>query len=114
MRLGLESMEALPAQVRHPAVATPAVHVVGTNGKSSTVRFCAAALRTVGARVGAYLSPHVLGWEERVQLDGHPVAAGGLDRALAEVQAAAPAVERAVGEGPTQFEVLTAAAFLVF
>jgi dihydrofolate synthase/folylpolyglutamate synthase len=114
MRLGLERMGALLAELGHPERAAPAVHVVGTNGKSSTVRFCAAALTSAGERTGAYLSPHVIGWEERIQVDGEPVAADVLDSALSRVVEAVPAIEAAVGEGPTQFEVLTAAAFLVF
>jgi dihydrofolate synthase/folylpolyglutamate synthase len=107
-------MHVLLDELGHPERVAPAVHVVGTNGKSSTVRFCAAALRASGVHVGAYLSPHVLGWEERVQLDGEPITPGLFDQAVVQVQAAAPAVERAMGEGPTQFEAVTAAAFLAF
>ena len=90
-----------------------AIHVVGTNGKSSTVRFAAAALTASGLRTGAYLSPHVIGWDERVQIDGRPIGPAALAVALDRVQDAARAVERELGEGPTQFEALTAAAFLV-
>jgi dihydrofolate synthase/folylpolyglutamate synthase len=113
IRLGMERTTALLAELGEPQRALAAIHVVGTNGKSSTVRFCAAALAAQGLRTGAYLSPHVLGWEERVQLDGQPVEPWLLDAALARVEDAAGAVERRVGEEPTQFEALTAAAFLV-
>jgi len=63
--------------------------------------------------VGAYLSPHVLGWDERVQVEGRPVGPAALAVALDRVQDAARAVEASLGEGPTQFEALTAAALLV-
>ena len=60
--------------------AAPALHVVGTNGKSSTTRLAAAALAGTGRRVGTYLSPHIVDWTERVQLDGAPVGRGRLRR----------------------------------
>ena len=114
MKLGLERItRAARRSSSDPQERLDAIHVVGTNGKSSTVRFAAAALTASGLRTGAYLSPHVIGWDERVQIDGRPIGAGALAVALDRVQEAARAVEREHGEGPTQFEALTAAAFLV-
>jgi len=113
MRLGLERIAALLDELENPQERLDAIHVVGTNGKSSTVRFAAAALSASGMRTGAYLSPHVIGWDERVQIDGRPVGPAALAVALDRVQDAARAVEASLGEGPTQFEALTAAAFLV-
>ena len=113
MRLGLERISALLRELEDPQDILDAIHVVGTNGKSSTVRFAAAALTASGLRTGAYLSPHVIGWDERVQIDGRPVGPAALAVALDRVQEAARAVEASLGEGPTQFEALTAAAFLV-
>jgi dihydrofolate synthase/folylpolyglutamate synthase len=113
MRLGLERISALLRELEDPQERLDAIHVVGTNGKSSTVRFAAAALTASGLRTGAYLSPHVIGWDERVQIDGRPVGPAALAVALDRVQEAARAVEASLGEGPTQFEALTAAAFLV-
>ena len=109
MRLGLERIDELCRRLGEPQTRLDAVHVVGTNGKSSTTRFCAAALQAQGLRVGAYLSPHVLGWHERVQLDGQPVEPEVFAAALARVEAASEGLE----EPPTQFEALTAAAFSV-
>ena len=113
MKLGLERITALLGQLENPQERLDAIHVVGTNGKSSTVRFAAAALTASGLRTGAYLSPHVTGWDERVQIDGRPIGPGALAVALDRVQDATREVEREHGEGPTQFEALTAAAFLV-
>jgi dihydrofolate synthase/folylpolyglutamate synthase len=113
MKLGLERITALLEQLDDPHEQLDAIHVVGTNGKSSTVRFAAAALLASGLRTGAYLSPHVTSWDERVQIDGRAIGAGALALALDRVQDAAREVEREHGEGPTQFEALTAAAFLV-
>jgi dihydrofolate synthase/folylpolyglutamate synthase len=112
MKLGLERIEALLDELERPQERLDAIHVVGTNGKSSTVRFAAAALTASGLRTGAYLSPHVTDWDERVQVDGRPIGPAAFAVAVDRVQEAARAVERSLGEGPTQFEALTAAAFL--
>jgi dihydrofolate synthase / folylpolyglutamate synthase len=113
MKLGLERITALLDALERPQDRLDAIHVVGTNGKSSTVRFAAAALTASGLRTGAYLSPHVIGWDERIQIDGRPLGAAALAVALDRVQEAARAVERDHGEGPTQFEAITAAALFV-
>ena len=110
MKLGLERITALLGELGDPQERLDAIHVVGTNGKSSTVRFAAAALSASGLRTGAYLSPHVIGWDERVQIDGSPIGPAAFAVAIDRVQDAAYAVEREHGEGPTQFEALTAAA----
>ena len=96
-------MRALLAELGDPQLAYPSIHVVGTNGKTTTTRLTAALLRAEELRVGAYTSPHVSGWGERLDTD-----AAGFERAARRVQAAA---ERA---GATQFEALTAAALAEF
>ena len=100
---GLERMRALLTDLGNPQLRFPSIHVVGTNGETSTTLMCAALLRSEGLHVGAYVSPHVRGFPERIQVDG---AAVDLERALARV--------RPHAEGATQFEVLTAAAFAEF
>ena len=102
---GLERMRALLDSLGGPQRGLPAVHVVGTNGKSTTTRMVEELLREAGLRVGAYLSPHVRSWGERVRVDG---SEADLEAALALVR---PAAERL---DATQFEVLTAAAFVAF
>ena len=112
MRLGLERITLLLEELGSPQERLDAIHVVGTTG-SPRPSAAAAALTASGLRAGAYLSPHVIGWDERVQIGGRPVGAAALAVALDRVQEAARAVERSLGEGPTQFEALTAAAFLI-
>src|SRR5438874_4018536 len=102
---GLGRMYALLAELGEPQRAYPAIHVVGTNGKSTATRRAAAFLAREGLSVGAYTSPHVSGWAERIQVDGEDA---DLERALARVREPA---ERA---GATQFEVLTAATLAEF
>jgi dihydrofolate synthase/folylpolyglutamate synthase len=102
---GLGRMRAMLTELGEPQRAYPAIHVVGTNGKSTATRRAAAFLAREGLRTGAYTSPHVAGWSERIQVDGEDVDLG---RALGRV--------RNVSErlGATQFEVLTAAALAEF
>ena len=100
---GLERMLALLEVVGNPQHGLPAVHVVGTNGKSTTTRMVEELLLAAGTRAGAFVSPHVRSWAERIRVNGEEA---DLPAALAAVR---PAAERLAA---TQFEVLTAAAFV--
>jgi dihydrofolate synthase / folylpolyglutamate synthase len=100
---GLDRMRALLAALGDPQRAYPSIHVVGTNGKSTATRTIAALLRAEGLRAGAYTSPHVSGWHERLDCD--PAT---FERAVARVRSSAEPL------GATQFEVLTAAALAEF
>ena len=82
-----------------------AIHVVGSNGKTTTVRSAEALLVAEGVDAGAYTSPHVVSWSERIRVGGEEA---DLEAALGRVRAEAEAV------GATQFEALTAAAFAEF
>ena len=117
MELGLARIEAMLERLGQPQRAFRSIHVVGTNGKSSTTRFACAALAASGVRAGAYLSPHIRGWHERVLVAEAgglpaPVAAAAFLAAVEESEAAAQAVDAERGGACTQFEVLTAAAFV--
>ena len=102
---GLGRMRELLAALGEPQAGLPAVHVVGTNGKSTTTRMVEALLLARGLRTGAFLSPHVRSWSERVRVNG---AEAELDGPLEAVRRYAEPI------GATQFEVLTAAAFLAY
>ena len=113
MRPGLERVSALLEGLGRPQDAYRVVHVVGTNGKSSTTRYCEALLRGHGYRSGAYLSPHISGWSERVIVDGRPVDEAVFGAAVERVRAEVAGLPDDLGE-TTQFEVLTVAALLAF
>src|SRR5438046_10152421 len=98
-------MHALLRQRAEPQERFPAIHIVGTNGKSTTARLTEALLADAGLAVGTYLSPHVRGWSERIRIRG---AEADFERAVARVRAQAVELEA------TQFESLTAAALLAF
>jgi dihydrofolate synthase / folylpolyglutamate synthase len=98
---GLGRMRELLARLGNPQLGLRAIHVVGTNGKTTTTRMAEALLSAEGLRVGAYTSPHVVSWSERLRVGGEEA---DLEAALGRVRAEAEAV------GATQFEALTAAA----
>jgi dihydrofolate synthase / folylpolyglutamate synthase len=102
---GLERMHRLVERLGHPERRYATIHVVGTNGKSTATRAIAALLRNEGRRAGAYTSPHVSGWSERIWVDG---AEADFERAVARIRPEAEAI------GATQFEALTAAALAEF
>jgi dihydrofolate synthase/folylpolyglutamate synthase len=86
---------------------------VGTNGKSSTVRMIAAILAHDGLRTGAYLSPHLVSFGERIRIDDRDLAPADFAAAVARAARATELVDRAAGgdDKVTQFEALTAAAY---
>ena len=114
MRFGLERMRALLDALGRPERSFAAIHIVGSNGKSSTARLAAAALAGEGRRAGTYLSPHVSGWRERIELGGRPIGPDRFAAVIGDVRAAAEALALAPEDRVTQFEALTAAAFLAF
>jgi dihydrofolate synthase/folylpolyglutamate synthase len=92
------------------------IHVVGTNGKTSVTRMTAALLEDQGVSAGAYVSPHISSWRERILIHDEPISEAAFDSALERAEQSAQVADRAAGdEGPvTQFELLTAAAFVAF
>lgn len=102
---GLEGMRALLAELGDPQDAYPAIHVVGTNGKSTATVTIEQLLHSEGLSVGSTISPHVAGWSERIRIDG---AEADFEAAVALVR---PEAERLQA---TQFEIVTAAALAAF
>jgi dihydrofolate synthase / folylpolyglutamate synthase len=102
---GLERMRRLLARLGEPQRAYPAVHVVGTNGKSTTARLVEALLSDAGLAVGTYLSPHVVRWDERIRARGVEL---DFEQVVGRIRDAAEEADA------TQFEAVTAAALLGF
>jgi dihydrofolate synthase/folylpolyglutamate synthase len=102
---GLERIKALLADLGDPQLRYPSIHIVGTNGKSTVTRTLEALLAREGLVVGAYLSPHVRSWSERIRVRA---ADADFDAAIERVRAAAERCDA------TQFELLTAAALAEF
>jgi dihydrofolate synthase/folylpolyglutamate synthase len=112
MRFGLDRMRRLLTVLGSPQERYPAIHVVGTNGKSSTVRMCAALLEAHGLRTGAFLSPHLTSFAERIRVADADLAPDAFGAAVQRAAAAAAKVDRTLepGDRVTQFELVTAAA----
>ena len=113
MRFGLDRMHKLMTVLGLPQRRFKSIHVVGSNGKSSTVRFCAAILERHGLRTGAYTSPHLGSFRERIQVGEEPVPEGDFAAAVARAAHAAELVNRTQepDDRVTQFEALTSAAY---
>ncbi len=110
MNPSLEPIAAMCAAMGEPQKRYRCIQVAGTNGKSSTTRMIAALLRAQGLRVGLYVSPHLVKYPERIEIDGRIVS----DEAFAHgIEAALDAAARA-GVQATEFELLTAAALWLF
>ena len=113
MRFGLDRMHKLMTVLGLPQRRFASIHVVGSNGKSSTVRFCAAILERHGLRTGTYTSPHLGSFRERIEVDEEPVSESDLAAAVQRAAHAAELVNRtqAADDHVTQFEALTSAAY---
>jgi dihydrofolate synthase/folylpolyglutamate synthase len=113
MRFGLDRMRRLMTALSHPERRFHSIHVVGTNGKSSTTRMIAAILRRHGLRAGAYLSPHLVSFGERIRIDDADLTPEAFAVAVQRAKHAAELVNRGLDpdDRVTQFEALTAAAY---
>jgi len=113
MRFGLDRMRRMMTVLGSPERRFETIHVLGTNGKTSTTRMIAAILERHGLRTGAYTSPHLMSYTERVQVGERDLKSDAFAAAIARAAWAAERVNRTLAEDDhvTQFELLTAAAF---
>ncbi|MHB8656474.1 MAG: bifunctional folylpolyglutamate synthase/dihydrofolate synthase [Solirubrobacteraceae bacterium] len=113
MRFGLDRMRRLMTALEHPERRFESIHVVGTNGKSSTTRMIAAILTAHGVRAGAYLSPHLVSFVERIRIEDRDLEPAQFAAAVQRAARAANKVDRSLASDDrvTQFEALTAAAY---
>lgn len=108
----LHRIEALCAALDHPEAKVPAIHITGTNGKTSTARIATALLSAAGLKVGTYTSPHLQDVRERLALNGVPISAADFGDVFDHIRPYLTEVEREIGETLTYFEVLTGMFFL--
>jgi dihydrofolate synthase/folylpolyglutamate synthase len=108
--LGLERIDALLGELGRPERRLRGALIAGTNGKGSVVALARSALDAAGLRIGTMPKPHLVSYRERIAIDGRPL---DRDRFAAAVARVLPAADRATLRlgPPTEFEVLTAAAF---
>ncbi|MDQ3934899.1 MAG: Mur ligase family protein, partial [Actinomycetota bacterium] len=113
MRFGLDRMHKLMTALGMPQRRFASIHVVGTNGKSSTTRMIAAILERHGLRTGSYTSPHLRSFAERIEVGEEPLDGAAFGAAVSAVVRAARMVDRTLDDDDrvTQFEALTAVAY---
>src|SRR3954451_5985161 len=97
-----------------PQRAYPAIHLTGTNGKTSTARMIDSLLRAHGLHSGRYTSPHLETVRERISLDGEPVSEERLVATYREVEPLAELIDARVSEPLTYFDMTTALAYATF
>ncbi len=114
IHLGLSRINKLLEGLDHPERRFRSIHIAGTNGKGSTTAALAAVLTAAGLRTGMYISPHLDEYTERISIDGKPISRQAFADALATVATLAAQMAADGFEHPTEFELITAAAFQHF
>ncbi|HAY61116.1 MAG: bifunctional folylpolyglutamate synthase/dihydrofolate synthase [Acidaminococcaceae bacterium] len=115
IRLGMDRIKQLLFVLGHPENQIRTIHVAGTNGKGSVSSMITDILRHAGLHVGKFTSPHLVKYNERIQLDGEDIGDAEFAEVLTRVRGFADdLVKNGACEQPTQFEILTAAAFHYF
>ena len=107
---GLERVTSLCERLGNPQDKLKFIHVAGTNGKGSFCAMTEAILRAEGYKVGLFTSPYILEFGERMRIDGKNIPDGELCALVEEIKPIADAME----DKPTEFELITALAFLYF
>ncbi|MFC7440825.1 bifunctional folylpolyglutamate synthase/dihydrofolate synthase [Laceyella putida] len=111
---GLERMEWMLERLGHPERRCKFIHIAGTNGKGSTAAMIASVLKEAGYPTGLFVSPYILSWRERIQMDGEPIAEEAFVHWANQLR---PLAEEIKTEGPgaiTPFEFWTLLAILYF
>lgn len=114
MVLGLDRMEELLRRLGNPQDDLKVIHVAGTNGKGSVSKYLEEGLNACGYKMGLYTSPYIETFNERIRYDGADISDEDLEYYGQKVVSAAEAMVADGLDSPTEFEVVTAIAFLYF
>jgi dihydrofolate synthase / folylpolyglutamate synthase len=114
VQLGLERIRELLERLGNPQNAYKTIHVTGTNGKGSVTAMIASALAEAGIHTGRYTSPHLEEYTERIHLDGNDISREDFADAVEKVSHVVECMAVEGLERPTEFEMITAAAFWYF
>lgn len=114
MVLGLSRMEELLRRLGDPQDGLNVIHVAGTNGKGSVSKYLEEGLAACGYKMGLYTSPYIEKFNERIRFDGADISDEDLEYYGQKVVDAAEAMVADGKDSPTEFEVVTAIAFLYF
>lgn len=114
MVLGLDRMEELLRRLGNPQDDLKVIHVAGTNGKGSVSKYLEEGLSACGYKMGLYTSPYIETFNERIRYDGADISDEDLEYYGQKVVSAAETMVADGLDSPTEFEVVTAIAFLYF
>ncbi|MBO5767990.1 MAG: bifunctional folylpolyglutamate synthase/dihydrofolate synthase, partial [Clostridia bacterium] len=109
-RPGLSRTQELLYKLGNPEKDMRYIHVAGTNGKGSTCAMLDSVLRRAGYKVGLYTSPYIVRFNERMCINGEPIS----DSELAELVETIKPIADTMEDKPTEFEIITALAFLYY
>ncbi|MDP7203172.1 MAG: Mur ligase family protein [Candidatus Poseidoniaceae archaeon] len=104
--LALEATKEALNSLNNPQLCAPAIHVAGSNGKGTACAIISTAMILSGKKTGTFTSPHIARVEERIRIDGIPIAPAELDTALRMI--------RGIDKGLTFFETTWIAACILF
>ena len=107
---GLERISGMMEQLGNVQEDLKFIHIAGTNGKGSVSAMLSSVLTAAGYRTGLFISPYIMRFNERMQVNGMPIS----DEELAEIVTEVQPVAESMAERPTEFEIITAAAFVWF
>ena len=110
---GLNGIRTLLSLLGEPQKKLRFIHIAGTNGKGSTTVMCASILREAGYRTGMFVSPYVLTFRERIQVDGQMIPEEEIAKLCEKIQLAVEKMTQS-GIAPAEFEVVTALGMLWF
>lgn len=108
----LHRIEALLETLDNPHHRVPAIHVTGTNGKTSVAKIASSLLAATGLTVGTYTSPHLESITERIALNGSPIDEAAFGETFDHIEPFLNVVEAKLDERLSYFELLTAMFFL--
>ena len=111
---GLARMQNLCDHLGNPEKELQCIHIAGTNGKGSLAAMTSSILTAAGYKTGLTISPYVVDFRERFQIDGEMISPRTLANLTEKVLNAIDAIEAEGGEKPVEFEAVTALAFLWF
>lgn len=111
---GLARMQNLCDHLGNPEKELQCIHIAGTNGKGSLAAMTSSILTAAGYKTGLTISPYVVDFRERFQIDGEMIPPRTLANLTEKVLGAIDAIEAEGGEKPVEFEAVTALAFLWF
>ena len=110
----LKAMKFLMSRLGHPEKKTKFVHVAGTNGKGSVVEMMAKILEKAGYKTGKFMSPHLVRFNERIQVNGREITDAEIEKLLAELQPVIDEYEAEFGVEITLFEIETTMALVYY